>query len=235
MPKQVSNEQLYDLMEDIYEQLPRAQRRYAVEDHQPAKAAPRESNVVSTLFVIVLVILIVALAPYAVQTLGLVRPASAPTTTTALPTASITPWPTQPASTGGAYVAATPVPAQQTAPSAPPACVPAAGGVDLHVGSDGASATIGNGQVCPETLVVDNAPAPDYGPNRDATGAWVGPTDQPIPTLAPPQATAFVAQFKPAAPNNAFVGYLAGRAPPTPWPTAPGPQPGDPDFASSFH
>lgn len=235
--KQVSNEQLYDIMVDIHRDLPRSQRiRYEVEDNLPPKPAPRESTLIGTLFTIVLtitlVVLVIAILPQAWQAIGwFLHPSVPATTTTALPTANITPWPTQPASTGGAYIAATP------APSDPPACVPAAGGVDLHVGSDGASATIGNGQACPEpqTLAVDNAPAVDYGANRDATGAWVGPTDQPIPTLAPPQATAFVAQFKPATSNNAFVGYLAGRAPPTPWPTAPGPQPGDAGWVESFH
>lgn len=218
-------------------------RRYADEDYGPRRRqpepAPRRGGVLGAVFVfiltIALVVFIVAILPDAWRAYTwLAHPASS-ATTTALPTANMTPFPTQPVTQPGALVA-TPVPARQPAPTDAPACVPVAGGVDLHVGSDGASATIGNGQTCPEQqdMAVENAPAPDYGPNRDATGAWVGPTDAPVPTLAPTQATAFVAQFKPATNNNAFVGYLPGRAPPTPWPTASGVQPGDPGFAESF-
>lgn len=213
-------------------------RRYADEDVGPRRRQPeqRKPNVIATLVNIGLLILIVlGIIAYLPYVLAFLKPAIAPaTTTTALPTANMTPWPTQPATQPGAIiVVATPT----RAPTDAPACVPVAGGVDLHVGSDGATIGVGNGQACPEQqdMAVENAPVPDYGANRDTTGAWVGPTDAPVPTLAPTQAAAFAAQFKPATPNNAFVGYLPGRAPPTPWPTAEGPRPGDADFASSFH
>jgi hypothetical protein len=91
---------------------------------------------------------------------------------------------------------------------APPA--PEQSGVNIHVGSDGASVSVSNAQPTPQ------------------------PTHDPQPGEA-----GFRESFKPAPSNNAFVGCLPGRscdpsAKPTPWPTAEGPQPGEPGFRESF-